>query len=105
VSGDTGFATEANLEAFVECGARPTFRQTASVAGVPIAGCALQRKPLRQAMVDPICRAGRRIRYRLRKQVVEPIFVQIKQARSVPPIPAPRSHQRPWRMGKGLHRR
>ena len=34
-----------------------------------------------QAMADTIRRAGRRSRYRLRKQVVEPVFGQIKQAR------------------------
>lgn len=41
----------------------------------------LGRKPLMQAMADNIRRAGRRSRYRLRKQVVEPVFGQIKQAR------------------------
>lgn len=32
-------------------------------------------------MADTLARAGRRSRYRLRKQVVEPVFGQIKQAR------------------------
>lgn len=32
-------------------------------------------------MRDQLRRAGRRSRYRLRKQVVEPVFGQIKQAR------------------------
>ena len=32
-------------------------------------------------MRDKLKRAGRRSRYRLRKQVVEPVFGQIKQAR------------------------
>jgi hypothetical protein len=47
----------------------------------PTAGRVLKRKPLMQAMADTIRRAGRRSRYRLRKQVVEPVFGQIKQAR------------------------
>ena len=33
------------------------------------------------AMAKTLKRAGRRSRYRLRKQVVEPVFGQIKQAR------------------------
>ena len=37
--------------------------------------------PLTQAMRDKLKRAGWRSRYRLRKQVVEPVFGQIKQAR------------------------
>ena len=40
-----------------------------------------QRRPLMQAMAATIRRAGRRTRYRLRKQVVEPVFGHIKQAR------------------------
>ena len=38
-------------------------------------------KPLTAAMADTLERAGRRSRYRLRKQVVEPVFGQIKHAR------------------------
>ncbi len=37
--------------------------------------------PLTRAMRDKLKRAGWRSRYRLRKQVVEPVFGQIKQAR------------------------
>ena len=37
--------------------------------------------PLMSAMAQRLKRAGRRSRYRLRKQVVEPVFGQIKQAR------------------------
>lgn len=44
----------------------------------PTAGRVLKRKPLMQVMADTIRRAGRRSRYRLRKQVVEPVFGQIK---------------------------
>ena len=37
--------------------------------------------PQMSAMAQMLKRAGRRSRYRLRKQVVEPVFGQIKQAR------------------------
>jgi len=37
--------------------------------------------PLMSAMAQRLKRAGRRSRYRLRKQVVEPVFGQIKYAR------------------------
>ena len=49
----------------------------------PTAGRVLKGKPRMQAMVGMIRRAGRRSRYRLRKQAVEPVFGQIKQARGV----------------------
>ena len=41
----------------------------------------MKHKPLMQAMADKIRRAGGASRYRLPKQVVEPVFGQIKQAR------------------------
>ncbi len=83
VSGDTGFATEANLAGMAERriaaylapgrlrhgGTEPSIKRV------------LKRKPLMQAMADKMRRAGRRSRYRLRKQVVEPVFGQIKHAR------------------------
>jgi hypothetical protein len=37
--------------------------------------------PLMSAMAERLKRAGRRSRHRLRKQVVEPVFGQMKQAR------------------------
>ena len=42
---------------------------------------AFKNKPLMSAMAQKLKRAGRRSRYRLRKQTVEPVFGQIKQAR------------------------
>ena len=39
--------------------------------------------PLTQAMRTKLKRAGWRSRYRLRKQIVEPVFGQIKQERGV----------------------
>jgi transposase len=83
VSGDTGFATEANLAAMAD-------RRVAAYLSPgrirhgetdPTAGRVLKRKPMMQAMAEKIRRAGRRSRYRLRKQVVEPVFGHIKQAR------------------------
>jgi len=84
VSGDTGFATEANLEAMADRRIRAYLSPGRIRHGEtdPTAGRVLKRKPRMQAMADTIRRAGRRSRYRLRKQVVEPVFGQIKQARA-----------------------
>ena len=41
----------------------------------------LTKTPLMRAMAERLKRAGRRSRYRPRKQVAEPVFGQIKQAR------------------------
>jgi transposase len=83
VSGDSGFASEANLTALRAqkitaylCPGRVRHDETD-----PTARRVLKRRPLMQAMADKLRRAGRRSRYRLRKQVVEPVFGQIKQAR------------------------
>ena len=84
VSGDTGFATEANLIAMAERGIAAYLSPGRIRHGEadPTVGRVLKRKPLMQAMADKIKRAGRRTRYRLRKQVVEPVFGHIKQARN-----------------------
>lgn len=83
VSGDSGFASEANLLALDQRGiaaylapGRPRHgsRQKAGEKR-------FERRPRMAAMAQTIARAGRRSRYRLRKQVVEPVFGQIKQAR------------------------
>ena len=83
VSGDTGFATEANLQAMAERRVRVYLSPGRIRHGEtdPTTGRLLRRKPRMQAMADTIRRAGRRSRYRLRKQVVEPVFGHIKQAR------------------------
>ena len=83
VSGDAGFASEANLAALKER------RITAYLAPgrarhgeTDAAGRRrLTKMPLMSAMAAQLKRTGRRSRYRLRKQVVEPVFGQIKQAR------------------------
>jgi transposase len=79
ISADSGYLSEANLAALEERG----------VAAYIATGRAkhpgeAKRKiggPLTQAMRDKLKRAGWRSRYRLRKQIVEPVFGQIKQAR------------------------
>lgn len=84
VSGDAGFATEANLAALKERrikGYLPPGRARHGEAHA--AGRRkLTKMPLMRAMAERLKRAGRRSRYRLRKQVVEPVFGQMKQARS-----------------------
>ena len=83
VSGDSGFATEENLAAMEErriTAYLPPARGRhgeANAAGER----RLLRKPRMMAMAAKLRRAGHRSRYRLRKQVVEPVFGQIKQAR------------------------
>jgi len=79
VSADAGYCSEANLEALASRG-----------IGAYIATGRAKRPdgenrgtggPLTQAMRKKLKRAGYRSRYRLRKQIVEPVFGQIKQAR------------------------
>ena len=78
-SADAGYCSEANLAALHE-------RGIAGYVAVARAKRAANAKrtingPLTLAMQTKLKRAGRRSRYRLRKQVVEPVFGQIKQAR------------------------
>lgn len=78
-SADAGYPSEANLQAsagraidaYIATGrAKRPDKAKRTIAG-----------PLAQAMRNERRRAGRRSRYRLRKQVVEPVFGQIEQAR------------------------
>jgi hypothetical protein len=79
VSADSGYLSESNLAALDARG----------IAAYIATGRAkhpaqIKRKiggPLTQAMRRKLKRAGWRSRYRLRKQVIEPVFGQIKQAR------------------------
>jgi transposase len=78
-SADAGYLSEANLAALAE----------RKISAYVAAGRAkhpgeVKRRitgPLTKAMRDKLKRAGGRSRYRLRKQIVEPVFGQIKQAR------------------------
>ena len=83
VSGDSGFATEANIAAMAERKIRAYLPPGRGKHGQDHAGGerSLKTKPLMNAMGRKLKRAGRRSRYRLRKQTVEPVFGQIKQAR------------------------
>lgn len=83
VSGDAGFATEDNLAAMAQRGIAAYLAPGRSRhgAGHDAGERPLRRRPRMMAMAAKLRRAGRRSRYRLRKQVVEPVFGQIKQAR------------------------
>ena len=79
VSADAGYCSEANLAALAE---RHVGAYIATGrAKHPGEGKRNITGPLTKAMRDKLKRAGRRTRYRLRKQIVEPVFGQIKQAR------------------------
>lgn len=78
-SADAGYCSEANLAALAE-------REISAYIATGRAKHAgdVKRRitgPLTTAMRDKLKRAGWRSRYRLRKQIVEPVFGQIKQAR------------------------
>jgi transposase len=78
-SADAGYLSEANLAALEkrDVAAYIATGRAKHPAGVErtITG------PLTKAMRDKLKRAGWRSRYRFRKQIVEPVFGQIKQAR------------------------
>jgi transposase len=78
-SADAGYCSEANLAALAD-------RDVAGYIATGRAKHAADAKrgaggPLTQTMRRKLKRAGWRTRYRLRKQIVEPVFGQIKQAR------------------------
>jgi transposase len=78
-SADAGYCSEANFEALAD---REVSAYIATGrAKHPADGKRKITGPLTKAMRDKLKRAGWRSRYRLRKQVVEPVFGQIKQAR------------------------
>jgi transposase len=79
ISADTGYCSEANLEALEQRRIRgyvATGRQKH-----PDGGQDKKRGPRAEAMRKRLRKAGHRSRYRLRKQIVEPVFGQIKEAR------------------------
>jgi len=79
VSADSGYCSEANLVDLAGRGIRGYV--ATGRAKHPDGGEVQRRGPLVSAMRRRLRRAGRRSRYRLRKQVVEPVFGQIKAAR------------------------
>jgi transposase len=78
-SADSGYLSEANLQALAERGISAYI--ATGRAKHPADGKRQIASPLIQAMRSKLKRARWRSRYRLRKQVVEPVFGQIKQAR------------------------
>ena len=79
VSADSGYCSEANVADLAGRGIRGYV--ATGRAKHPDGGEDQRRGPLVSAMRQRLRRAGRRSRYRLRKQVVEPVFGQIKAAR------------------------
>jgi transposase len=83
VSADAGYLSEANLEGIEKRRIRGYIavgRQKHGTAGATSWGHKL-KQPWTRAMWMRLRRGGWRSRYRLRKQVVEPVFGQIKEAR------------------------
>lgn len=83
VSADTGFCEEANLAHLARRGIT-AYIAPGRTRHDGTAGTAKRRwrtAPRVTAMALKLRRAGRRSRYRFRKQIVEPVFGQIKQAR------------------------
>ncbi len=83
VSADCGYCSEENLEALEERGVRgyvATGRQKHGTTSATSREEARQG-PRAKAMRKRLKQGGYRSRYRLRKQTVEPVFGQIKEAR------------------------
>jgi transposase len=78
-SADSGYLSEANLQALA--GRAINAYVATGRAKHPADNKRKVSGPLTQTMRDKLKRAGWRSRYRLRKQIVEPVFGQIKQAR------------------------
>jgi len=78
-SADNGYLSEPNLQALADRGISAYV--ATGRAKHPADGKRKIGGPLTQAMRDKLKRAGWRSRYRFRKQIVEPVFGQIKQAR------------------------
>jgi Transposase DDE domain/Transposase domain (DUF772) len=83
VSADSGFASEANLTALEERGVEAYLAPGRARHGAEheAGDRHFKRRPRMAAMAEKIKTAGRDSPYRFRKQVVEPVFGQIKQAR------------------------
>ena len=83
ISADNGVASEANLEAIADrrISAYIACRRGRHREEPETTWRRLKKQPRMMAMAATIKRGGYRSRYRLRKQVVEPVIGQIKQAR------------------------
>jgi len=83
VSADAGYCSETNLAELAERGVRAFIATGRQDHGSPSPTSYAERNkaPLTTAMRARLRRGGFRSRYRLRKQTVEPVFGQIKEAR------------------------
>ena len=83
ISADAGFCREDNLAALAARGIRGYLAPGRAAHGAPDPSGRRRLQPGSglAAMAARLKRAGRRSRYRLRKQTVEPVIGQIKQAR------------------------
>jgi hypothetical protein len=84
ISGDAGFCNEANLTALARFRHLSAYLAPGRARHGQAAGSSpkiIKPGSRLAAMALKLKRAGRRSRYRLRKQIVEPVFGQIKQAR------------------------
>ena len=79
VSADSGYLSEANLAALQARGVEPYI--ATGRAKHPADDARGRGGPLTRAMRRKLRRAGWQSRYKLSKQIVEPVFGQIKQAR------------------------
>ena len=106
VSGDAGFCNESNLAHLAERDIRAYLAPgRAAHRDAHAAGQRRAAKGSRvAAMATTLKRAGRRSRYRLRKQIVEPVFGQIKAARGFRQFGLRGLGQGKGRMGAHLHR-
>jgi len=77
VSADAGYCSEANFESLKQ----RKIKAYIATGRAKYPGTGQGGGPLTQAMRRKLRKAGRRSRYRLRKQLPEPVFGQIKQAR------------------------
>ncbi len=100
VSADAGYCSDANLEAMESRNIDADI--AAGRAKHPTDGEGGSKRVA--AMREKIRAGGHDTPYRLRKQLPEPVFGQIKQGPRLPPIPVARARQRRPRMGPRLPR-
>ncbi len=83
ISADSNYCSEANLEGLEQRGVRGYVATGRKKHGTtsPTSGDTKGSGPLTQKMRARLRRGGHRSRYRLRKQVVEPVFGHIKECR------------------------
>ena len=101
-SADAGYCSEANLAALRK--RRITAYIATGRAKHPGQDKRNLTGRLTKAMRLKLRRAGRRSRFRLRKQIVEPVFGQVKEARGFRQFLLRGPRQSEGRMGADLHR-